>query len=97
MKKSLIFLIFVLLFVLTGCKNGADNENNNKKLVGWDGKRVTYEAADIGNFGSATPAGTAIYDSETDTVAIWNVDASLDNYGGVQPDPDVGFLPRRYF
>lgn len=84
MKKSLIFLIFVLLFVLTGCKNGADNENNNKKLVGWDGKRVTYEAADIGNFGSATPAGTAIYDSETDTVAIWNVDASLDNYGGVQ-------------
>ena len=32
----------------------------------------------------ATPAGVANYIENEDYVQIWNIDASLDNYGGVQ-------------
>ncbi|MCK7484301.1 MAG: hypothetical protein MZU97_01160 [Bacillus subtilis] len=52
--------------------------------LGWDGKRVTYPASVIRNFGSGTPAGTTNYNTVDNTVAIWNIDASLDNYGGIQ-------------
>ncbi len=45
---------------------------------------TVYDAEDIAEFGSATPAGTAFYRAADDTAVIWNVDASLDNYGGVQ-------------
>jgi hypothetical protein len=58
----------------------------------WDGNSVYYEANDIRSFGSGTPAGVANYQSGTDTVVIWNIDASLDNYGGVQtPVLDLDF------
>ncbi len=58
----------------------------------WDGSSVYYEANDIRSFGSGTPAGVANYQSSNDTVVIWNVDASLDNYGGVQtPVLDLDF------
>jgi hypothetical protein len=46
--------------------------------------RITYDAQAIRQFGSGTPAGMASYIQNDNTVAIWNVDASLDNYGGVQ-------------
>jgi hypothetical protein len=52
--------------------------------IGWDGNRVTYPASVIRHFGSGTPAGTTNYNASTETVAIWNIDASLDNYGGIQ-------------
>ncbi|MFA5005893.1 MAG: Ig-like domain-containing protein [Candidatus Izemoplasmatales bacterium] len=45
---------------------------------------TSYDAEAIAAFGSATPAGMAFYRAEGDTAVIWNVDASLDNYGGVQ-------------
>ena len=61
-----------------------DNSHENENPVGWNGKNVTYTAEDIRKFGSATPAGTANYNTNDDTVSIWNIDASLDNYGGVQ-------------
>ncbi len=50
----------------------------------WDGNSVVYSPQDIRGFGSGTPAGVANYESSSDTVIIWNIDASLDNYGGVQ-------------
>jgi len=50
----------------------------------WDGSSIHYTAYDIRGFGSGTPAGVANYESSNDTVVIWNIDASLDNYGGVQ-------------
>gem|GEM_PF-838289 len=50
----------------------------------WDHESITYLASDIRTFGSATPAGTVNYDSLDDEAIIWNIDASLDNYGGIQ-------------
>lgn len=50
----------------------------------WDGNSIHYGAYDIRGFGSGTPAGVANYEDSNDTVVIWNIDASLDNYGGVQ-------------
>ncbi|MDP2425823.1 MAG: Ig-like domain-containing protein [Candidatus Izemoplasmatales bacterium] len=47
---------------------------------GW----VSYNASQISMFGSGTPAGTTNYNAELNEVAIWNIDASLDNYGGIQ-------------
>lgn len=43
-----------------------------------------YDAYQISRFGSGTPAGTTDYRAASGTVAIWNTDASLDNYGGIQ-------------
>ncbi|MFA5290498.1 MAG: hypothetical protein WC351_05595, partial [Candidatus Izemoplasmatales bacterium] len=50
----------------------------------WNTESIHYEAAHIRMFGSGTPAGTVHYDSLNDLAVIWNIDASLDNYGGVQ-------------
>jgi hypothetical protein len=57
-----------------------------------------YSARDIGNFGSGTPSGSAHYDSLNDYAVIWNTDASLDNYGGVQtPTIALNFSKAVYF
>ncbi|MDD4389123.1 MAG: Ig-like domain-containing protein [Bacilli bacterium] len=82
MKKIYLFLILLVsTFILIGCNKEKPDDNT---IVGWDGKSVTYKAINIKNFGSATPAGTTNYNSGDDTVSIWNIDASLDNYGGIQ-------------
>ncbi len=43
-----------------------------------------YTPSQIRTFGSGTPAGTVNYDAINDQAVIWNIDASLDNYGGIQ-------------
>lgn len=50
----------------------------------WDGEQVIYDVSQIRSFGSATPSGVANYNEEDNTVSVWNTDASLDNYGGIQ-------------
>lgn len=50
----------------------------------WDGQFIRYNASQIALFGSGTPAGTTNYHPSLQEVAIWNIDASLDNYGGIQ-------------
>ena len=84
--KNKIFIILILVFTIFIFSACDDQTNGDipKDIIGWNGKSVTYKASDIKNFGSATPAGMANYLEDTDTVAIWNVDASLDNYGGIQ-------------
>lgn len=98
MKKKrylvvLVLIVFLLVLGLAACnkspidENGKDENGGNKDIVnpiGWDGESVKYTAKDIKNFGSGTPSGTANYMEEDETVAIWNTDASLDNYGGIQ-------------
>lgn len=68
----------------TSGTNNSSTTTPTTTAIGWDGNRVTYNASVIRNFGSGTPAGTTNYNASQDTVAIWNIDASLDNYGGVQ-------------
>lgn len=64
----------------------------------WNGEYVNYSAYDISRFGSGTPSGVANYNSETDTSVIWNIDASLDNYGGIQtPVINLDFSKAVYF
>ena len=58
----------------------------------WDHQSITYLAGNIRYFGSGTPAGTVNYDSINNQAIIWNTDASLDNYGGIQtPTLDLDF------
>jgi len=64
--------------------SGTSTSDTSSGTPVWDGNSVTYAANDIKSFGSGTPAGVANYDQAKDEVAIWNIDASLDNYGGVQ-------------
>jgi len=52
--------------------------------IGWDGESIVYDATAISRFGSGTPSGTVHRDTTNDTAVIWNTDASLDNYGGIQ-------------
>ncbi|MFA5235383.1 MAG: Ig-like domain-containing protein [Bacilli bacterium] len=77
---------------LIGSSSGEITSGTTSHSPIWDKNSVYYEAEDIRLFGSGTPAGVANYQSSTDTVVIWNVDASLDNYGGVQtPVLDLDF------
>lgn len=57
---------------------------DNNELPTWDGNQIHYEAKHIARFGSATPSGVANYNETNNEAVIWNTDASLDNYGGVQ-------------
>ncbi|MGI6392313.1 MAG: hypothetical protein ACOX16_01690 [Candidatus Izemoplasmatales bacterium] len=63
--------------------NTTDTKSVTTAFPVFDG-HVTYRADHIRTFGSGTPAGTVNYDSVNDTAIIWNTDASLDNYGGIQ-------------
>lgn len=91
-KKFLVFLLALVLSAGMGACN-EKNENPNASEEGDDALKGTiYTASDIGNFGSGTPAGVASYNEEDDTVSIWNIDASLDNYGGIQtPSMELDF------
>jgi len=98
MKKKINLVILVLVLallisVLAACNGNVNDDDNNGNgsgnnngthTIGWDGESVKYTAGDIKSFGSGTPPGTANYNEEDNTVAIWNTDASLDNYGGIQ-------------
>lgn len=86
MKKTLLALILLAVMIFPLCLQSCDKDPDNPSsdtTVGWDGKSVTYKAEDIKKFGSATPAGM-VNDNGDGSVAIWNTDPSLDNYGGVQ-------------
>ena len=64
-----------------GAQSSAGESGGETAL--FDGQ-VEYSAKQISKFGSGTPYGTVNYDEECDTAVIWNMDASLDNYGGIQ-------------
>lgn len=90
MNKKIILTVLLAAAVLAGLSacgtttTAPTLTSTTTSAVGWDGKSVTYSAADIRRFGSGTPAGTVNYDADADTATIWNIDASLDNYGGIQ-------------
>jgi hypothetical protein len=89
--KFAIPLLTILSLLIVGC-NGNDSSSNdvssipsNEEIPVWDPNTgVFYNASHISRFGSAVPSGVANYDNQNDEVVIWNTDASLDNYGGVQ-------------
>lgn len=70
--------------ITTSGENSDSQSENTSEIPRWNGESVRYSAYHISQFGSATPAGVANYNESTDSVSIWNIDASLDNYGGVQ-------------
>ena len=72
------------LIITTSGENSDSQSENTSEIPRWNGESVRYSAYHISQFGSATPAGVANYNESTDSVSIWNIDASLDNYGGVQ-------------
>ena len=89
------FLVFLLVLVMAAGMGACekkddkpdDTDNGYTPLEG-----TVYTASDIRNFGSGTPAGVANYNEADDTVSIWNIDASLDNYGGIQtPSMELDF------
>ncbi|MGI6714146.1 MAG: Ig-like domain-containing protein [Bacilli bacterium] len=99
MKKKIILGIFGILIISSCTPNSSrvslssndsasldpsSNSDNPSEIPSWNGESVRYSAHHISQFGSATPAGVAHYHGEDDYVSIWNIDASLDNYGGVQ-------------
>jgi hypothetical protein len=90
MKKLIwITLIVVLGIVSISCTNNSTdttttNTNITTSNLEWDGNQIIYNARAISYFGSATPSGVANYNEIEETVSVWNTDASLDNYGGIQ-------------
>ncbi len=111
-KALLILLCWSFLHVTIGCSGNSTTGNTDTTTTtissanstdvastdNWDDGQIVYSARDISHFGSATPSGLANYDQETDTAVIWNIDASLDNYGGVQtPVLDLDFSKAVYF
>lgn len=90
MKKILLIIIlsFLGMFIVS-CSGETTNTTTLTTTeisndLDWDGNQIVYDASRIRNFGSATPSGVANYNEDSETVSIWNTDASLDNYGGVQ-------------
>ncbi|MFA5421176.1 MAG: Ig-like domain-containing protein [Bacilli bacterium] len=87
MKKQRYLQLLTLLFIVSSCTpadTSSSSSSGDGELPIWDGNHITYTAQHISKFGSATPSGVANYDDTNDSVVIWNTDASLDNYGGVQ-------------
>jgi len=72
----------MLLVLVSSC--GPSDTTTSGDFPLWNGESVIYSAQNIAKFGSATPSGVANYDADKDAAVIWNTDASLDNYGGVQ-------------
>ena len=72
----------MLSVLVSSC--GPSDTTTSGDLPLWNGESVIYSAQNIAKFGSATPSGVANYDADKDAAVIWNTDASLDNYGGVQ-------------
>ncbi|MFA5481151.1 MAG: Ig-like domain-containing protein [Bacilli bacterium] len=86
MKKK-AFLSIVLIVALSSCNpsdSSSVSSSEGSDFPNWNGESIIYSAQNISLFGSGTPSGIATYDSDDDKVVIWNTDASLDNYGGVQ-------------
>ena len=90
-KRSILSYLFLVIFLFS-CDPHIDDPTTSTTsptdtttgIPNWDGEQILYEAKDIARFGSATPSGVANYIEANDEVVIWNTDASLDNYGGVQ-------------
>ncbi|TVP93733.1 MAG: Ig-like domain-containing protein [Acholeplasmatales bacterium] len=64
--------------------NGDPTNGDPGEPIGWDGQSIRWTPAHISLFGSGTPTGFAQHDTINDTAIIWNTDASLDNFGGIQ-------------
>jgi len=112
-KKLCGFLIIIMVSTIIACNGTStdttelitteDTSITTEEITTsgtgvWVDGQVVYSAYDISRFGSATPSGVANYDFESDTAVIWNVDASLDNYGGVQtPALTLDFSKAVYF
>jgi len=80
-------LSIALVLLLSACTSVDPTDSSSSSESGlpdWDEKRIRYSAENIASFGSGTPAGVANYDDGTGHAVIWNTDASLDNYGGIQ-------------
>lgn len=94
LKKLLTtFLAIIMLLTITACEKpnnpntGGGAGNGGNELDG-----TVYNASEIATFGSGTPYGFAIYDSQKDTTMISILDTSLDNYGGLQtPSIELDF------
>lgn len=82
MMRKEIFKLLMLALLLTACDPSDTSTSGDFPL--WNGESIVYSALNISKFGSATPPGLANYNDKNDTAIIWNTDASLDNYGGVQ-------------
>ncbi|MDP3130128.1 MAG: Ig-like domain-containing protein [Bacillota bacterium] len=76
--RTLLLFSFLALLAACGKATTLPTTTSTPEIT------TVYDAEDIADFGSGTPAGTAFYQVDDDTAVIWNVDASLDNYGGVQ-------------
>ncbi|MDD3207104.1 MAG: Ig-like domain-containing protein [Bacilli bacterium] len=86
-NRNRIVQLIMMLVLLSSCSpsdSSGTTGSSDSDFPIWDGNSITYSSEHISTFGSATPSGVANYDSVNDTVIIWNTDASLDNYGGVQ-------------
>ncbi|MFA5443127.1 MAG: hypothetical protein WCX85_00515 [Bacilli bacterium] len=86
MKRKTLINIVMLAILAASCHPSDTSTSNtsNGELPLWNGESIVYSAENISQFGSATPSGVANYDEENNQAVIWNTDASLDNYGGVQ-------------
>ncbi|MFA6781493.1 MAG: hypothetical protein WCR77_04860, partial [Bacilli bacterium] len=86
MKRKTLINIAMLAILAASCHPSDTSTSNtsNGELPLWNGESIVYSAENISQFGSATPSGVANYDEENNQAVIWNTDASLDNYGGVQ-------------
>lgn len=101
MKKHLL-LGMILALLINGCGNNSSSLVSSESSSGSTSETpsdvIVYTPEDIAKFGSATPAGIANYHRENETVVIWNTDASLDNYGGVQtPTLNLDFSKAVFF
>jgi len=96
--KKIFLLGLTLAFLISGCENTSSSSSSSESSSETPSDVSIYTPEDIARFGSATPAGVANYHSENDTVVIWNTDASLDNYGGVQtPTLSLDFSKAVFF
>ena len=94
-KKLLtVFLAMIMLLSVTACGN-SKNPNDDDGDNGGGGNKLegsVDNVSEIAAFGSGTPYGFAIYDSQKDTTMISILDTSLDNYGGLQtPSIELDF------
>lgn len=86
MNKTKFLSLLILVIMSASCtpSDSSSSNSSDSGIPNWDGKRISYTAENISSFGSATPSGVANYDEENNQAIIWNTDASLDNYGGIQ-------------
>ena len=93
LKKLLtIFLTIIMALGAVACNTPKTPDTDNGGGNGDIENGTIYSAKQISEFGSGTPYGYSLYDSVKDTTTIAILDASLDNYGGLQtPSIELDF------